>query len=92
MTKLPKQWHHWVKDSRLLDNCLGIRQYRGYYLRGKGRFWRVAGNTFQMSDPIEDFDRWANSTAGFIDLPSTRDEFRAAVQKLLVWAEEKIIE
>jgi hypothetical protein len=43
-----------------------------------------------MSDPIEEFDRWANSTAGFIDLPSTRDEFRKAVETLLVWAGEII--
>ena len=90
MTKLPKQWNHWVKDSRLRDNCLGIRQYRGYYLRGRCRYWRVAGNTFQMSDPTEDFDRWANSMAAVIDLPRTRDEFREAVEKLLEQAQLKI--
>ena len=87
MTKLPKQWNHWVRDSHLLDNCMSIRKYRGYYLRGKGHYWRVAGNTFQISDTIKDFDRWANSTVGFIDLPRTRAEFREAVEKLLEQAE-----
>ena len=90
MTKLPKQWHHWVKDSRLRDNCIGLRQYRGYYLRGRGRYWRVAGYTFQISDPIEEFDRWANSMAAVIDLPQTKAEFRAAVETLLVLAGEEI--
>jgi len=50
----------------------------------------VAGNTFQMSDPTEDFDRWANSMAAVIDLPRTRDEFREAVEKLLEQAQLKI--
>jgi hypothetical protein len=50
----------------------------------------VAGNTFQISDTIKDFDLWANSTVGFIDLPRTRAEFREAVEKLLAQAELKI--
>jgi hypothetical protein len=49
----------------------------------------VAGYTFQISDPIEEFDRWANSMAAVIDLPQTKAEFRAAVETLLVLAGEE---
>jgi len=87
MTKLPKQWNHWVRDSHLLDNCMSIRKCRGYYLRGRGHYWRVAGNTFQISEPVADFDRWANSLVGCVDLPQTKAEFRAAVDTLLETAD-----
>jgi hypothetical protein len=83
MTKLPKQWNHWVRDSHLIDTSGGLRKYKGYWLRGKGRYWRVVRDTLQISEPIEDFDRWANSLVGSVPLPQTKADFRVAVNTLL---------
>jgi hypothetical protein len=81
-TKLPKQWLHWAQCAGLQPAT--VRGWRGFYLKGRGRRWRVNDRGhLQASCPNEHFDRWANSLgAEIFMLPKTRDQFLAAVRWL----------
>lgn len=80
--KLPKQWLHWARENGLRPD--GRKEYHKYYLRGRDRHWRVSStDELQVSVPMADFDRWANSRIGGVAIPKTREEFRAAVKTLL---------
>lgn len=86
----PKQWRHWVKKFGLSFNAdaheLRHRPYGGdRYLKGHGRYWRLdyAGN-LDMSEPFEEFDRWANSLE--LSVPMTaknQGEFALLVERML---------
>lgn len=81
--KLPKQWLHWCRINKLRPE-VPRRSYSRFYLIGHGRRWRVSDRgTLQISEPLADFDRWANSTRGELPMPNTRDAFRSAVEFLL---------
>lgn len=45
--------------------------------------WTEDGFTFQVSCPVEHFDRWANSAGEIIPLPKTKQEFDSAIHYLL---------
>jgi len=80
---LPKQWLHWAQCAGLKPECQRGR-FRGFYLRGKGRNWRVndLGN-FETSCPREFFDRWANSRGASCDhVPQSKAEFVTTVRLL----------
>lgn len=84
--QLPKQWLHWAQTMGLRPMGRGVKgKWRGYYMIGRGRCWRVnMYGCFQVSCPISEFDRWANSVATEVDqTPRTKAEFQAAVRKLL---------
>ncbi len=81
--KLPKQWRHWCRLNKIRPET-PRRKYSYFYLIGHGRRWRVSDRgKFQISGPLHEFDRWAKSTIGEIELPSTMDAFNVAVQFLL---------
>ena len=82
---LPKQWLHWAQCAGLKSDFRGRRhrEWHGFYLRGKGRRWRVSDRgTFQVSHSNELFDRWALSLAGEVSVPKTKAEFLRAVEIL----------
>ncbi len=68
--KPPKQFKHWLTKLNLQYDD----RYNGTCIYGRGRNWRVnCYNEFQMSDPYEDFDRWANSVASTFEWPFKKD-------------------
>ena len=79
MIKLPKQWKHWCADSKLrvCDN-------KGFYLKGRGRHWRLnCHEMFECGDTYDEFDRWARCKIESVLMPKTRAEFRTVVKHLL---------
>jgi len=60
-------------------------RWRGYYMIGRGRRWRVnCFGEFECSCPLPDFDRWANSVGAAIEFPpKTESEFIASVIRLV---------
>lgn len=81
--KLPKQWLHWCRLNNLRPE-VPRRRYSRFYLIGLGRRWRVSDRgTFQVSEHISSFDRWAVSKIGEAPIPTTRDSFSVTVQHLL---------
>jgi hypothetical protein len=85
---LPKQWLHWAQCAGLKSEFRGHRhrRWKGYYLVGRGRRWRVSDKgAFQVSVCKELFDRWALSFAAEIQsTPTSKAEFLRFVQELLV--------
>lgn len=95
MAKLPKDLKRWLKSNGLQPT--GNRKSRSWrevfsthppYFIGKDRVWRfgLTDNAywFQVSCPLEHFDRWANSAGETIPLPKTKQEFNKAIQSLLL--------
>lgn len=81
--KLPKAWFHWLRENGIRPETRR-RPYSGFYLKGRGRHWRVDCNgQFEVSCPFDDFDRWANSGVAEVPVPATRAGFRQAVADLL---------
>lgn len=82
--KLPKQWLYWARGMRLKPKHLRW-SHSGYYLEGRGRHWRInAQGHFQISAPLDDFDRWANSVAASLPtIPRTEAQFRDAIRELI---------
>jgi len=82
--KLPKQWLHWARKMKLYPHtprcCCS-----GYYLIGRGRYWRVCCNgEFDMSEKFSTFDRWANSCElTHPTLPKTEAEFISMINSML---------
>lgn len=84
--KLPKQWRHWCKLAGLRpEGGHGQGNWRWVYLIGRGRRWRLnCYNQFQMSVPLKEFDRWANSVAAFYArCPQTEREFLTVVNTMV---------
>lgn len=81
--KLPKQWLHWAQTAGLRPEFRRSK-WRGFYMRGRGRNWRVnVHGEFECSCPLAYFDRWANSFGASLDsIPKTRAQFLAAVHRL----------
>ena len=74
--KPPKQFKHWLTKLNLLPPRMkrSDNQFITALMHGRGRNWRVnCYNEFQMSDPYEDFDRWANSVASTFEWPFTKN-------------------
>lgn len=83
MKKLPKQWLHWAASMHLKPEISGKYRYRGFYLKGRGRRWRVnMHGEFQCSKPESQFDRWANSWHASTVMPKTHKEFQEFVRYL----------
>lgn len=64
VVKLPKQWRRWAKKAGLKDSYSSSlrRRYQSCYFTGHGRHWRIdCFGDLDMSCPIDEFDRWANS-------------------------------
>jgi len=82
---LPKQWMDWVRKAGL--RAYPVRRssikWRGWYLKGKGRHWRVNDRSmFQRGDTYAEFDRWALCSIEEVPLPKTKAEFIQAVKTL----------
>lgn len=85
--KLPKQWKHWCDKVGLQSTCRTTHKFGGYdkyyYLKGKGRHWRVTCHgDFQASNLYEDFDRWANSVKCTFTVPARYSEFEKIVESV----------
>jgi len=82
--RLPKQWLHWAMLAGLKPASHLRGRWRGFYMKGRNRHWRVnCFGFFEASCPLEHFDRWANSRGAEVrQLPRTRDEFLEAVARL----------
>lgn len=83
--KLPKQWNHWAQDSHMwLHGPAYKKGMKWTYLRGHGRVWRLNRyGEFQCGDTYAEFDRWALCDITATSIPTSRQEFRAAVKTLL---------
>jgi hypothetical protein len=83
--KLPKQWLYWAKKARLKPERRRGKD-KQYKLVGRGRRWRVNSfGNFEVSCPIEHFDRWANSFGACVLVaPQTEKEFLTAVHNLII--------
>ncbi len=83
-TKFPKQWLHWARKAGLAPAPRLKGRFRGHYLRGRNREWRVnCFGFFEASCPRQHFDRWANSRGAEVRaLPKTEAEFLDTVQRL----------
>lgn len=88
--KLPKQWRRWLKKAGLkLSSCSHESRNRRWLseyccIKGFNRHWRVdcVGN-LDMSEPIGDFDRWANSQESSVPMSAkTEAEFVALVESM----------
>ncbi|MBI6725686.1 hypothetical protein YA0089_18950 [Pseudomonas viridiflava] len=83
LNKLPKSWLHWMRESGIRPETRR-RWYSGYYLKGRGRHWRVDCNgQLEVSCPFDDFDRWANSGVAEVPVPTTRAGLKQAIEDLL---------
>ncbi len=96
MTKLPKQWKHWLsingfkwaKRTRYghLNPVKAGRRYRVTCVLDpetlKPRRDTDPGIRFFQIDDGGEFDRWANSKGAEVPLPRTHAEFKEAVAKL----------
>lgn len=51
-----------------------IRETKGYVERS-GRKFRIRADVVDISEPIPDFDRWANSTERTVTLEEFKKEF-----------------
>jgi hypothetical protein len=82
--KLPKQWLHWAMKAGLKPTGGGRGLRSGFYLQGKNRNWRVTCHgDFEVSCPLEHFDRWANSSGGYSDFfPTNEKEFKQLVKQM----------
>lgn len=83
---LPKQWERWTKKAGLKNSYSSSlqRKYDVLYFTGYGRNWRLnALDYLDISCPIEDFDRWANSRENSIKMEAkTEKEFVDMVLKM----------
>lgn len=84
--KLPKQWKHWVRKAGLRVSYTKTRsRWNWFTLAGRGHIWRVnMYGHFQISCPVADFDRWANSSGPAVGtVPKSEAEFLEAVKFLI---------
>lgn len=88
---LPKQWRRWLKAAGLTHSSGADENRKRRYmsdwacLKGHGRYWRIdcEGN-LDMSEPFDDFDRWANSLEKSVKMEAlTQEEFINLVKEML---------
>lgn len=85
--KPPKQIKRWLYKARLRPCGWGaVRAARGGYAayEGHGRVWRIVEGHLDMSCPIAEFDRWANSLEIRVPLPTCEEEFVWTVKRISV--------
>ena len=83
--KTPKQLKRWLYKARLRPCGWGaVRAARDGYAayEGRGRVWRIVNGYLDMSCPIAEFDRWANSTEQRMILPTCEEGFINAVKRI----------
>lgn len=81
---LPKQLGHWARSCGLRPSFKNKqRNLRdGYWTDGK-YFYRINNvPSLQISHPVEDFDRWANSTFTELPMPKSKKDFIASISVL----------
>lgn len=79
--KIPKQFYHWCEQNHI--KLIRKKRKNKYYFKGFGRYFRItADNYFQVSEPVETFDRWANSVVFAFEMPQTQHEFRRCLDKV----------
>ncbi len=91
-----KSWCHAVGIKPTLQPALGEEPDYGN-LKGRNRYFRInASGEFDCSQPLELFDRWANSTGITIRfLPASFKEFKNVIEfmlansELATWAKER---
>lgn len=89
--KTPKQLKRWLYKARLRPEGNG-KGHRSRYLRegcfsfqGHGRRWRIRGDIIlklDVSCPIGEFDRWANSTEQTVLLAICEKDFVNTVRRI----------
>ena len=64
MTNLPKQWEHWCRSMNFRPHGKVTKsKFCWYYLKGKGRVWRInCYNEFQRGDTYDDLDEYLSRT------------------------------
>lgn len=86
MKEPSRQWRYWCIEAGLLP-CLfegetleSISDESFYSLRGYDRHWRITCNgEFQVSEPYEHFDRWANSVEETFKMPNSQKDLMKIV-------------
>ena len=81
--KTPKQIKRWLYKARLRPcgwrpTTAVRRGYAAY--EGHGRIWRIVEGHLDMSCPIPEFDRWANSLEMRVPLPTNEKTFVETVR------------
>lgn len=80
--KIPKQVFHWAGKAGLKLTSKYKRK-KFYSWKGKGRNWRInIHNRFQVSEPYDKFDRWANSVEETWGIPQSECEFITLVESV----------
>jgi hypothetical protein len=83
--KTPKQLKRWLYKARLRPCGWGaVRAARDGYAayEGRGRVWRIVNGYLDMSCPIAEFDRWANSLEQRMILPTSEEDFVNTVKRI----------
>jgi hypothetical protein len=83
--KTPKQLKRWLYKARLRPCGWGaVRAARDGYAayKGRGRVWRIVNGYLDMSCPIAEFDRWANSLEQRMILPTSEEDFVNTVKRI----------
>lgn len=83
--KTPKQLKRWIYKARLRPcgwrpTTAVRRGYASY--EGRGRLWRIVNGYLDISCPIAEFDRWANSTEQRMILPNCEEDFINTVKRM----------
>jgi hypothetical protein len=83
--KTPKQIKRWIYKARLRPcgwrpTTAVRRGYAAY--EGYGRLWRIVNGHLDMSCPIAEFDRWANSLEMRVPLPTNEKTFVETVKRI----------
>ena len=89
--KLPKQWNRWIKKAGLVNTYSSdlARCSDAYYFKGYGRLWRLnCHDMLEISQPLEEFDRWANSVESRVTMNATNEKEFIALVKGLVTPDE----
>lgn len=83
--KTPKQIKRWLYKARLRPcgwrPTTAVRRGFAAY-EGRGRVWRIVEGHLDMSCPIPEFDRWANSLETRVPLPACEKDFVDTVRRI----------
>lgn len=84
MPRVPKQINWWAYKAGLRPYKPSLKSYRRFHnWKGRGRHWRINNaGLFQVSEPREAFDRWANSVQETWSIPQSEHEFIALVESM----------
>jgi hypothetical protein len=93
--RFPKSIRHWVEQAgfRVVTGrwwrrhgCLMARSTRPDHIRGcrdRKRYIRITPHVNRIDICDGFFDRWANSTGAFAEMPTTKAQFDATLEMLL---------